>query len=98
MIIHHTSSLSAEAFIAFIVIFSQLIQPAKPFLNAFYFIQKVASLKRKEMVLQEKNLVNDAVDAVPMPPFSEKLTHRFAYENTLVLKTLGLLFPKGKSW
>lgn len=100
MIIHHTSSLSAEAFIAFIVIFSQLIQPAKAFSNAFYFIQKgMASLKRIEMVLQEKNLVNDAVDAVPMPPFSDNIELKkvsFAYENTLVLKDISLIIPKGK--
>ena len=100
MIIHHTSTLSAEAFIAFIVIFSQLIQPAKAFSNAFYFIQKgMASLKRIEEIIQEKNLVNDTIDAVSMPPFSDKIEIKnisFAYENTLVLKDISLTIPKGK--
>jgi subfamily B ATP-binding cassette protein MsbA len=59
----------------------------------------MASLKRIEEIIQEKNLVNDTIDAVSMPPFSDKIEIKnisFAYENTLVLKDISLTIPKGK--
>lgn len=100
MIIHHTSALSAEAFIAFIVIFSQLIQPAKAFSNAFYFIQKgMASLKRIEDVLQEKDKVQDAVNVSSLNEFTSGIEFKnvfFAYEDTVVLRDVSLSIPKGK--
>jgi subfamily B ATP-binding cassette protein MsbA len=100
MIIHHTSPLSAEAFIAFIVIFSQIIQPAKAFSNAFYFIQKgMASLRRIEEVLLEENKINDVSNAVAVTGFADKIELRnvsFAYEDANVLKNINLEIPKGK--
>jgi len=100
MIIHHTSPLSAEAFIAFIVIFSQIIQPAKAFSNAFYFIQKgMASLKRIEEVLQENNKINDVEDAVSLLEFKDKIELKnvsFAFHERQVLKNINLEIPKGK--
>lgn len=100
MIIHHTSPLSAEAFIAFIVIFSQIIQPAKAFSNAFYFIQKgLASLKRIEEVLLEENKINDAPNAVAVADFKDKIELKnvsFAFHERQVLKNINLEIPKGK--
>lgn len=100
MIIHHTSPLSAEAFIAFIVIFSQIIQPAKAFSNAFYFIQKgMASLKRIEEVLQEKNKIDDAPNAVTVDDFTDKIELKnvsFAFHERQVLKNINLEIPKGR--
>jgi subfamily B ATP-binding cassette protein MsbA len=100
MIIHHTSPLSAEAFIAFIVIFSQIIQPAKAFSNAFYFIQKgLASLKRIEEVLKEENKINDVSNAISISNFNDKIELKnvsFSYDETTVLKNINLEIPKGK--
>lgn len=100
MIIHHTSPLSAEAFIAFIVIFSQIIQPAKAFSNAFYFIQKgLASLKRIEEVLKEENKINDILNAVSISDFKDKIELKnvsFAFHERQVLKNINLEIPKGK--
>ena len=100
MIIHHTSPLSAEAFIAFIVIFSQIIQPAKAFSNAFYFIQKgMASLKRIEEVLLEENKINDVKNAISISNFKDKIEIKnvsFSYNETSVLKNINLEIPKGK--
>lgn len=100
MIIHHTSPLSAEAFIAFIVIFSQIIQPAKAFSNAFYFIQKgMASLKRIEEVLQEENKINDVLNTVDIVDFNDKIELKnvsFSFGERQVLKNINLEIPKGK--
>ena len=100
MVINHTSPLSAEAFIAFIVIFSQIIQPAKAFSNAFYFIQKgLASLKRIEELLHEKNKINNAENAAVVDVFTDKIEFKnvsFAYDEVDVLKNINLEIPKGK--
>jgi subfamily B ATP-binding cassette protein MsbA len=100
MVINHTSPLSAEAFIAFIVIFSQIIQPAKAFSNAFYFIQKgLASLKRIEELLHEKNKINNAENAAFVDVFTDKIEFKnvsFAYDEVDVLKNINLEIPKGK--
>lgn len=100
MVINHTSPLSAEAFIAFIVIFSQIIQPAKAFSNAFYFIQKgLASLKRIEELLHEKNKINNEENAVVVDVFTDKIEFKnvsFAYDEVDVLKNINLEIPKGK--
>ncbi|HUM51113.1 MAG TPA: ABC transporter ATP-binding protein [Chitinophagales bacterium] len=100
MVINHTSPLSAEAFIAFIVIFSQIIQPAKAFSNAFYFIQKgLASLKRIEDLLHEKNKINDEENPVIVDAFADKIEFKnvsFAYDEIDVLKNINLEIPKGK--
>ncbi len=100
MVINHTSSLSAEAFIAFIVIFSQIIQPAKAFSNAFYFIQKgLASLSRIETVLHTENKIKDALNAISKTNFDEQIVFKnvsFRYENEDVLSGINLKIQKGK--
>lgn len=100
MVIHNTSPLEPEEFIVFIVIFSQMIQPAKAFSNAFYFIQKgMASLRRIEEVLMEENKINDVSDAIAISGFADKIELRnvsFAYEDAAVLKNINLEIPKGK--
>ena len=100
MIIHQTSPLSAEAFIAFIVIFSQIIQPAKAFSNAFYFIQKgMASLKRIDAVLEVQNKVNDIENPIVLDAFKQAIVFKnveFNYGQTKVLSAINLRIEKGK--
>ncbi|MBK9792968.1 MAG: ATP-binding cassette domain-containing protein [Sphingobacteriales bacterium] len=77
-----------------------MIQPAKAFSNAFYFIQKgMASLRRIEEVLMEENKINDVSDAIAISGFADKIELRnvsFAYEDATVLKNINLEIPKGK--
>ena len=100
MVIHHTSPLSAEAFIAFIVIFSQMIQPAKAFSNAFYFIQKgKASLARIEEILEQDNPLKESEQPAELPFFTDKITFEnvsFSYGHQPVLTGINLEIPKGK--
>lgn len=100
MIIHQTSPLSAEAFIAFIVIFSQIIQPAKAFSNAFYFIQKgIASLHRIEEVLHQEIQIKDAPKTINKNTLEQKIEWKnvsFGYDGHAVFKQLNLEIAKGK--
>lgn len=100
MVINHNSTLSAEAFIAFIVIFSQIIQPAKAFSNAFYFIQKgLASLARIETVLSSENKIKDSDVAQSKTAFTQAIEFKnvhFQYEEKEVLSNINLRIEKGK--
>jgi ATP-binding cassette, subfamily B, bacterial MsbA len=56
---------SADMFILFILVFSQIIPPAKAFTTAFYHIQKgVASLQRIEYVLNAEERIVEAKNPV----------------------------------
>jgi subfamily B ATP-binding cassette protein MsbA len=100
LVLNHTSDLSPETFITFIVIFSQIIQPAKAFSNAYYFIQKgLASLNRVEELLNEKVLIQDDKAANELKSFQQSIELKnisFSYPGRPVLYDINLNISKGK--
>jgi subfamily B ATP-binding cassette protein MsbA len=100
MIINRQSHLQAEIFITYIVIFSQIIQPAKVFSNAFYFIQKgMASLERIETVLNEKNEIEDTPSSIDIHTFTNEIKFDnvgFSYETNPVLENISFTIKKGE--
>lgn len=100
MILKQQSHLQAESFITYIVIFSQIIQPAKVFSNAFYFIQKgMASLERIESVLNEKNEIEDDVSSTEIQTLKHQISFdkvSFSYDNNLVLDSISFNIKKGE--
>lgn len=99
MILQSQSTLQPELFITYIVIFSQIIQPAKVFSNAFYFIQKgLASLERIEELLQVENKIFDSKNSVHLTEINEGIrlvNVSFKYENQEILKNINVNFKKG---
>jgi len=72
LVLNKKSPLDAEVFIAFIVIFSQLIQPAKKLVEAYYNIQKgSASLQRIEDVLYSELSLSKAPKTSQTPKINE---------------------------
>ncbi len=100
MVIQSDDALSAETFIGFMVIFSQLIAPAKSFSQAFYKIQQgLASVDRIEKVLQAPLRIEEKEDAKPLTSFQHSIEYKdvcFRYEQELVLNHINLRFDKGK--
>lgn len=95
--------LTAETFIGFMVIFSQLIPPAKSFSNAFYNIQKgMASSKRIFEILDATNDICEQADSVVIKNFSKEIELRdvsFAYnrfDEKEILRHVNLKIEKGK--
>jgi len=65
---------SADMFILFILVFSQIIPPAKAFTTAFYHIQKgVASLQRIEYVLNAEERIVEAKNPVRKSVFNSSI-------------------------
>ena len=100
MILKQQSDLKPELFITYIVIFSQIIQPAKVFSNAFYFIQKgMASLERVEELLAVENKINDTANSLSLQEIQGNIEYRnvsFNYAEQNILQGINLDIKKGK--
>lgn len=94
------NSLSPEAFIGYIAIFSQIIPPAKSFTTAFYYIQKgSASSKRVMDILDTENSIKDPVIAKGKT-FTKQLIFKnvsFKYDTQAVLKDISFDIQKGQT-
>jgi subfamily B ATP-binding cassette protein MsbA len=93
--------LEPATFIFYIVVFSQIIPPAKAISTTFYNIQKgAASLDRIEEILNEDEKINNIANAEPIDSLNEYLEFKnvkFQYKDEPVLKNINLRIEKGKS-
>ena len=100
MVLSGSSELEAQSFIVFIVIFSQIIPPARAFAAAFYNIQKgMASVERVNKILDAPNDIEESTNPHDLNNFESTITFNkvsFAYEQDLVLKNITFTLAKGK--
>jgi subfamily B ATP-binding cassette protein MsbA len=93
-------SIQAADFITYIVVFSQIIPPAKTFAQGYYSIQKgLASADRIFEVLDAEEVIEEKENALPIESFSKEIEYRnveFAYNTEPVLKNINLKIQKGK--
>ena len=67
MILSHKFALQAEGFIAYIAIFTQIINPAKSLSTAFYNAQRgTAAIKRIEEILHADNVIKEPANPQPI--------------------------------
>jgi len=101
LVLGDVTSLSPGTFIAFIVIFSQIITPAKGFSTAYFNIQKgLASAERVDQILDAPITVKEKQNPVPITGFNHSIEFRnvyFKYENDFVLENINLTIEKGKT-
>lgn len=100
MVITGNATLPPEAFIGYLGIFSQIIQPSKNFSRAWYNIQKgLASAERIDQVLTAEVSIKDAPDAMSKKDFDKSIGFNqvsFRYEDAYVLKDINLEIRKGR--
>jgi len=93
--------LNAETFIAYLAIFSQIINPAKSFSQVFYSIRKgLASVERVKQVLDAAEVIVEKPDAKAISTFENEIEFKnvgFAYEEKLVLSDINLTIKKGQT-
>lgn len=96
-----TGNMTPDRLIAFVVVFSQIIQPAKAISSAWFSIQKgMASIDRVNQVLDADESIREKPDAVRISDFRETIELRniwFAYDNEPVLKDISLTIRKGQT-
>jgi subfamily B ATP-binding cassette protein MsbA len=100
LVLSSSSSISAEVFITYIVIFSQIIPPAKTFAAGFYSIQKgLASADRIFQVIDAEEVIEEKPNALPIKKFKKCIEYKnifFKYEKETVLDNINIKIPKGK--
>ncbi len=93
--------LSGSAFVFFIIVFSQIIPPAKAIATAYFNIQKgAASASRMMEILDADNVVNESPNPISKTEFKEYIEYRnvsFAYGKEPVLKNINIKIEKGKT-
>ena len=96
-----TGNMSPDKLIAFVVVFSQMIQPAKSISTAWFNIQKgLASIHRIDQVMDAEETITEKPDAVRITEFTDSIEFRnvwFAYDHEPVLKDVSLKIKKGQT-
>ncbi len=98
---NNAGGLTDKGFILYIIIFTQIISPAKALSTSFYNMQKgSAAIARIEEVLQAPVMVEEAADPKPIKDFGHSIEFKnvgFAYDDVTILKNINLKIEKGKT-
>ncbi|MEY2639138.1 MAG: hypothetical protein RIR90_620 [Bacteroidota bacterium] len=93
--------LNGAAFIMYIGVFSQIINPSKSLSTAFYNMQRgTSALTRIEAILQTPITVADNPNGKQLTEFKQSIEFRnvsFYYEDTPILQNINLTIEKGKT-
>jgi ABC-type multidrug transport system fused ATPase/permease subunit len=93
------STLTAAGFIYYLVIFYNIINPAKDLSKATYAIQKgLASMERIDKILNADNPIKDPANPVDINPQGGAISYRnvtFAYNEVPVINNVTLDIPSG---
>ena len=94
------ATLDGAAFLAYIGIFYQVINPAKQFSTAFFNIQKgLAAMERIDKILLADNKILEQDGAIEVSSFKKSIEYKdvtFGYNEHKVLKNVSLTIEKGK--
>ena len=92
--------IDAGSFISYIVVFSQIISPAKSFSQGYYNVQKgIASAERIFEILDAEEVITEKENALEIKDFNDCIEYKdvhFSYGKDEVLKGIDLKIPKGK--
>ncbi len=101
MVLSQDVSMLPQTFIAYLVIFSQIITPSKNFSTAFYNIQRgLASVDRIEAILDADITITEKPNAKSKERFENVVEYKnlnFKYIEDYVLKNINLKVEKGKT-
>jgi ATP-binding cassette, subfamily B, bacterial MsbA len=93
--------MTADNFILYIIVFSQIINPAKSLSTAFYNAQRgSAAIERIEDVLKAPVLVTEAVQPKTLNEFKHSIEFKnvsFNYDDAVILDGINLTIEKGKT-
>ncbi len=96
-----TGNMSSDDLIVFIVVFSQIIPPAKNITTGYFMIQKgLASIDRLNQVLEAEEKITEKGNALSVNEFNDSIEFRnvwFAYNSEPVLKDVSFIVKKGQT-
>ncbi len=100
MVLNPTNGFSAELFITYIALFTQIINPFKATAESTANLKKgFAAMERIDEVMQTDEVIIEKAKAISIDSFSDKISFdhvNFSYEDTPVLQDLNFDIEKGK--
>jgi subfamily B ATP-binding cassette protein MsbA len=94
-------NMNSDKLIVFVLVFSQIIQPAKNITTAWFSIQKgMASVDRIDQILNAEEKITEKKDALPVKGFIDSIEYKgvwYAYNSEPVLKNINLKIKKGQT-
>ncbi|MCD6090192.1 MAG: ABC transporter ATP-binding protein [Bacteroidales bacterium] len=101
MALEGTGNITSSGLIAYLAIFSQIINPAKSITTAYFNILKgLASADRVDQILEAKIKIFEKENAVSKDNFDHSIAYKnvsFRYDKDKVLKNVSLNIEKGKT-
>jgi subfamily B ATP-binding cassette protein MsbA len=101
MVFEHKGGLTSGAFITYLVVFSQIIQPAKSLSQGFYNMRRgAAAIDRVEEVLTAPLVVSEVANPRHLQSFDSKIELKnvsFKYNDVTILDNINLTIEKGKT-
>ena len=101
LVLHGSGKMTPADLIVYLVVFSQIIQPAKNITTAYFAIQKgMASIDRIDQVLDAEETITEKENAVSVSGFNDSIEFRgvwYAYNNEPVLRDVSLKIEKGQT-
>ena len=101
LVLNAEGALSPQALMAYLAIFSQIIQPAKVVSNYYYNVKKgMASYDRINSLLDAEVTIREKPDAKELEGFKDSVVYHnlsFKYTNEWVLKNINLEIKKGET-
>jgi subfamily B ATP-binding cassette protein MsbA len=96
-----SGEMGGEMLIGYLVIFSQIIQPARAFTDAIFKVNKgIASLERINEILQAPLTVRDSDEPKSIPEFKDQIEFRnirFGYYGDEVIRDVSFTVKKGQT-
>ncbi len=101
LVLEKETNLEAEQLLAYIIVFSQILNPAKSISQSISNIQRgIASADRIFKLIDEKPLIQSKPNAVTINRFEETIEIKnlgFKYEQEPILKNINLTIKKGET-
>ena len=101
LILGGQSALTGETFIGYVILFSQVLTPAKALSSSFGNIQRgLVAGERVLSIIDTVPAIRDQPDAAVLPPFEHEIEFhdlQFGYGDTPVLHNINLTIKKGQT-
>lgn len=101
LVLKGDGGMSGDLFIGYLVVFSQIIAPAKAFSDAIFKINKGgASIDRINSILDAPSTIHDKTNAEEIKAFTDEIRFEnveFSYDEKAVIKNLNLQLKKGQT-
>jgi ATP-binding cassette, subfamily B, bacterial MsbA len=96
-----TGKMTPDKLVAFLLVFSQIIPPAKNITTAWFNVQKgMASIDRIDQIINAEEKIKEKENALPVKEFNDSIEFRgvwYSYNTEPVLKDINLKINKGQT-